>query len=353
MKHLLITTLCAGLFSLKAQPETVTVQESWFTFDIPAENVDSIAYWENPEGDTPWLLVTAKASHAVHVYDARNGFLLKRVGGLGAFAGQFNRPNGIAVADDLMFVVERDNQRVQILKLPEFSPVISFGAESLIKPYGLWVQELGIDPSDPDSPRYRVYVTDNYEYAEGQRTADGAIPPIAELGERVRVYDIERDGDVLDAELSFSFGATEGAGTLQVVESIWGDPAHNQLFISEENPETGSSLKVYTLDGEFTGTVVGQDIFQFQSEGLAIDTERNWLIATDQGKTANYFHIFEVGTYQHLGTFEGTYTLNTDGVCLVTTPIGYHKGGIFFAIHNDRQVSALDWDTVVKQLSRP
>ena len=338
-------SLAASLTSLSAQ-QTI-IPESWFTQDSPAENVDSIAFWENPEGAAPWMLVTGKASHSVNVHDARNGQFLKRIGGLGTLAGQFNRPNGIAVVDDLMLVVERDNLRVQILKLPEFTPVTSFGMEDLIKPYGLWVHKLVENAGNEDAPQYRVYVTDNYEFAEGQRTNDGDLPPDAELGDRVKVYDIERVGDVLDAELSTTFGDTSGSGTLRVVESIYGHPETNQLFVSEEDPEQGSSLKIYTLAGQFTGKVIGKDLFQFQSEGLDIDNKRGWLIATDQGKTANWFHIFEVNTLEHVGTFGGEYTLNTDGICLVETATGYHSGGLFFAINNDRQVAAFDWEKVV------
>src|SRR3546814_4990331 len=72
----------------------------------------------------------------------------------GAGEGEFDRPNGVAVVDELLFVVERDNRRVQVLRLPGFSHVASFGNDEFEKPYGIWVNRTGNG--------YEVYVTDAY-----------------------------------------------------------------------------------------------------------------------------------------------------------------------------------------------
>ena len=53
------------------------------------------------------------------------------------------RPNGIAVVDDLAFVVERDNHRIQAFTLPDFTSVGTFGASVLRLPYGLVVERAG------------------------------------------------------------------------------------------------------------------------------------------------------------------------------------------------------------------
>ncbi|MGB0371391.1 MAG: phytase [Opitutales bacterium] len=347
MQYVLKTlfTLCTACLAL-ADTQPIQINESWFTTEAAAENVDSIAVWDNREGDVPWMLVTAKASHCLHVYDASNGQFLKRVGGQGAFPGQLDRPNGLFVINDLLLVVERDNQRVQVFKLPEFEPLTSFGQDVLIKPYGLWVQQLPSDPEEPNAELYQVFVTDNYEFAEGARTADGEIPPATELGDRIRVFTLEREAGTAEGELDFSFGDTSGPGMLRIVESIYGDPSHDHLIISEEDPIEGSSLKIYTLKGKFTGERIGQDVFKFQSEGIVLDTKNNWVIATDQGKQANYFHAFDREIFKYIASFSGNYTLNTDGACLFPQAIGPYAGGLFFAINNDKQVAAFDWDVV-------
>jgi 3-phytase len=95
------------------------------------KDVDSLAFWPNPAGP-PWLLVTQKDLSYILVLDATTGELLERVGGMGDELGKFNRPNGIAVTGDLVLVVERDARRVQVLRLPDFEPLGTFG-EDLLK----------------------------------------------------------------------------------------------------------------------------------------------------------------------------------------------------------------------------
>src|SRR5690606_41059715 len=55
--------------------------------------------------------------------------------------GQFKRPNGVFVIDDVLLVVERDNRRVQGFALPSLEPLGHFGTDELVKPYGLWVDK--------------------------------------------------------------------------------------------------------------------------------------------------------------------------------------------------------------------
>ena len=121
-----------------------TVAERYVTERDPADNVDSVAVWHAP-GDTHWLLATAKETDRLLVYDATTGKPLQKFGASGSGPGQFERPNGIYVIDDLALVVERDNRRVQVLRLPNFETLAIFGADGetpLRKPYGLWVQPL-------------------------------------------------------------------------------------------------------------------------------------------------------------------------------------------------------------------
>jgi NHL repeat. len=145
------------------------IKEAFLTPMTPADNIDSPASWTNADGKR-WLIATAKATDKLVVYDGQTGAHLRDVGTAGEGAGQFKRPNGIAVVDDLVFVVERDNHRVQVLSLPDFTPVLSFAAEQLQKPYGLWVNRTG--------EGYQVYVTDAYMAGEDAK-GDDILPPLA------------------------------------------------------------------------------------------------------------------------------------------------------------------------------
>ena len=72
------------------------------------------------------LIASAKSTHRLVVFDADSGERLREVGSEGAALGQFDRPNGVAVFGDMLFVVERDTHRVQVLSLPSFKPVGSY-----------------------------------------------------------------------------------------------------------------------------------------------------------------------------------------------------------------------------------
>ncbi|MCZ6672322.1 MAG: hypothetical protein O7C75_05210, partial [Verrucomicrobia bacterium] len=269
--------------------------------------------------DQHWLIVTAKGTHRLLVHDAHNGALIKTIGGLGDRLGQFNRPNGIWVQDDFLFVVERDNQRVQVMHLPAFNPLGSYGEGHLKNPYGLTV----IDSDEPGE--FIVYVTDNYETLEEEK------PPLSELNQRVHRFEVEAEG------------ITEGTGILNIVESIYADPVYDRLLIADEEiSEEGQCIKVYNLAGQFTGQVLGKGIFQNQPEGISLwstGPNTGFWILTDQGMQKNYFHVFNREDLEYVGTFEGEVTLNTDGVWLDATPSQRYPRGLFYAIHNDGNVA--------------
>ncbi|MDQ8184490.1 phytase [Pelagicoccus sp. SDUM812002] len=317
------------------------VKETFFTTDQTRENIDSPAVWHAPDGRN-LLFATSKAGHSVNVFDAENGAMIRRLGGLGSELGQFNRPNGVWVVDDYMLVVERDNRRVQVVYLPTMVGIASFGEEQLGKPYGLYVKPLG-------QGEYEVYVADNYE------TSEGEIPADKDLGHRVNRYLLETAGSTADAEWESAFGAVSGDGRLYVVESIYGDPIHNRLLVAEEleDSKKGRQVKVYDLDGKFTGTTFGQGIFKYQVEGIALyemsDRTGYWIV-TDQGKVENWFHVFDRESLEYRGSFSGERTLNTDGIWLSQKPLSRFPHGVFYACDNDRAISAFDLGEVIQGL---
>jgi 3-phytase len=329
--------LSASVFAATLLPgkEPAELKEFFFTPSFPAENIDSVATWTGPSGEY-WLLATAKSSHSIHVYDGINGAFIRRVGGLGDLPGQFARPNGILVHGDFVFVVERDNHRVQVLTLPDFRSIGAFGTDELIKPYGLAL--IGAGGSDPIT----VYVTDNYE------TEAGEVPPAAELGRRVKVYAVELHADSVEGELTSVFGDTSGPGNLHVVESIAADSVHDRLLVADEDMTDGMDIKIYDLAGRFTGQSIGKGIFKYQPEGIDLDEQNGIWIATDQGKTTNLFHLFDRESLEWLGTFSGERTLNTDGICFSPEPHERFPDGLLFAVDDDASVAAFSWSEVLK-----
>lgn len=327
-----------------ASPTPVTIKESWFSQRNEADNIDSPAVWHGPNGEH-WCFATAKKTDVVVILDAINGNELRRLGSSGTAAGQLERPNGVWVVDDLLFVVERDNKRVQVFALPSLESLLIFGQPELVKPYGIYIHQ-------PVPSTYQVYVTDNYELVEDQ------VPPDAELGRRVYRYQVTRQGAGLSAAKELQFGATSGPGVLRIVESINGDTKYDRLLIAEEEEDAslgGLQVKVYTLDGQYTGTNFGSGLFHSQVEGIALDARPDgsgYWIVTDQSHEANTFHFFDRKSLRHRGAFRAEITSNTDGIWLDTTPLpdfGYPRG-IFYAVHNDGNVAGIDYATILRKL---
>jgi len=323
-------------------PAPVTVPERYVSAETPAEELDSLATWTAEDGRT-WLIVTGKSSHRLSVYDAEDGTRLREFGSEGAGPGQFDRPNGIAVYGDYVFVVERDNHRVQVLSLPDFTFVGTFGDRELRSPYGLWVNET--EPGELE-----VYVTDSFMY--GKKFDE--VPPFAELDQRVRRYRVQFDQDGrLRANYGGSFGDTNEQSALRMVESIAGDRANDRLLIADEDRRHESTLREYSFSGKYTGRSLPQDSFGAEAEGVALwtcpDGSGYW-IAVDQLAPLTLFHLFDRVTLEPRGTFRGKTTAHTDGVALHAAAMPQFPGGALFAVHDDKAVTAFDLREVAQAM---
>lgn len=301
------------------------------------DNVDSAAVWHGPAGEH-WLLATAKETDVILVTDAATGTILRRIGSEGTGPGEFDRPNGIAVIDNLMWVVERDNARVQIFSLPDFLPLGTFG-EELRTPYGI-----ALLPQE--GTEYLAFVSDNYEFEED------VIPADSLLSERVRRYRVSVGAGRVSALLEATFGDTSREGRLRVVESLAADPETGVLLIAEEE-EGGSMIKVYSQEGSFSGRIIESSFFPNQAEGIVLyscpNGEGYW-VATDQGTVVNTFHIFHRTNLEHLGSFRGRTVLNTDGIALTQTGFPPFESGAFYAVHDDGSLAAFRWSDIAGAL---
>ena len=346
-----LATACVGptVVTTRTEPADVAgdghastlIREAFVTALAPDDNIDSIATWISPEGDV-WLIATAKETGRLVVFDGNDGRTLLHIGRPGAGAGEFSRPNGIAVFGDYVFVVERDNHRVQVLELPEFEPRGVLGADVLRSPYGLWLEETA-------PGRLALYVTDSFQ------PSDGAPPTQDVLSQRVRLFDVQLDfDDDVTASLVRSFGDI-GAGAIVWIESIVGDPLHGRLLIPEEFTEREpGEIRVYDLQGEYQQRDIGRGLFGGQPEGLALydcaDGSGYW-IATDQQEIGNRFHVFDRRSLIHIGTFSGETARFTDGVSLHPHATARFPDGVFYAVHKDQGVVAFDWRDIAQSLA--
>ena len=326
----------AALAAAACARGTPVLEEGFLTAATPADNLDSPAVWTGRDG-SPRLLATGKESHRLVLFDAASGASLGTLGQEGADAGEFRRPNGIAVVGDVALVVERDNRRVQAIRLPDGESLGWFGAEVLRTPYGIAVL-----PAGPGA--WEVYVTDAYT------TAEDSIPPDAELGERVKRFRVEIGAASVHATLLSSFGERSGPGVLKQVETIAADPVHHRLLVADER---SVDVKVYGLDGTYAGRTLGGDFLATEPEGIALhaceDGGGYWVL-TDQSPEANHFHLLDRETLRYLGAFRGAVTTGTDGVALTRSPVNGWAGGAFYAVHDDQAIAAFSWARIADAL---
>ncbi len=315
------------------------VAERFVTELTPKDNLDSPAAWADKFGNY-WLIASAKDTDILVVYEAETGALIRRFGGPGKKLDQLSRPNGLAVIQDFLFVVERDNHRVQVFRLPELKSVGVFGADDLRIPYGLWVRSLGHD-------QFELIVSDAYMGESDE------VPVLNELASRMKRYQISIENNELSANLMQTFGATTENGAIRIPESIWGDEVNNRLLIAEENVATGTGLRVYDLAGNFLEQNLGVGKFAAQAEGIALwgcnDGSGYW-ITTDQFKDRTAHYIWDRQSLNYLGAFAGKVTANTDGVALRQSSSPRFPDGVFFAVHDDQAVSAYDWRDIANAL---
>ncbi|MFH0898033.1 MAG: hypothetical protein V1855_00455, partial [bacterium] len=206
--------------------QTVSIAETFLTEENKANNIDSVAVWHN--NNDHWLIATTKSTHKLFVYDACTGKEIKNIGTFGKGQNQFARPNGIGIIDDLVFVVERDNHRVQAFKLPHFECLGCFAEEKLRHPYGIAIYK-----KNPTT--YHLYITDNFNITDNDSS-----------NKRVHLYNVVHDNNHITENLVETFGKCSGKDALQKVESILADPEHNRLFIADESKHC---IKIFDING--------------------------------------------------------------------------------------------------------
>jgi 3-phytase len=239
-----------------------------------------------------------------------------------------------AVDDAMLFVVERDNHRVQRIGLPSLSPIDVFGTGDLSRPYGVAVYAEAGEST-------RIYVTDNgddatrrvlcYESAESASGGDIWPPPRVVGGG----------------------GTSSGRGLMRFVESVVASP-DGALVLACDEDDSSRNVKVFTVQLDFVDTFA-EGYIHTEPEGMvwwrrggAPDGKgsdsgpgsRDVVIVTDQAERLSTFHLFAAGTWKHLGAFTGSPTIaNTDGIAICQTR-GDGDAGWLFAVHDDSVIVA-------------
>ena len=289
--------------------------------------LDSPAIWVAPDPLNSILYTTAKKSGNLEKDAPSTGSYLGTLGTPGSGPGELDRPNGVAVAYDfvlgnekidLLIVVERDNHRFSVFKLPGEQFLGYFAENVLDRPYGVavnWYEnELYVYITDPGSSKHPVYV--------------------------YRLFD---DNGTLNAVLHTSFNSYP-AGE----ESIVVDHNLGRVLVADEQGE----VYVYSLFGQNLLTRFGSGYFTGDVEGLVIydcGGDSGYVIISDQIGSATEFEIFSRKKYHHIGTFTGKsphIPKETDGLALTQYALPNLPNGALWAQSDDQNVHCFDWKSI-------
>lgn len=270
---------------------------------MPGQNVDSLAIWIAPNKADSLVLLTEKSGGQVMVFkaDAKATFVRR--------FGNFKRPNGIGILQnarigtarkDLVFITDRDDNRVSVYSIPEFALLGTFGTD-LVQPMGIALYQ---------APRESAV----FAYIVQKRATDDA--------KVVRYRITETEGRLL-AQRELQFGREVSVNQ----ETVAVDATRQQVLVADENER---DIKVYDLAGKFIRSF-GKGAFEAQVEGIVIAAcdDKGYIIASDQ-KDVTEFEFFDRITYKHLGTVKGT-AAHTDGIALTQTKLPSFPNGLFAA----------------------
>jgi Raf kinase inhibitor-like YbhB/YbcL family protein len=334
----------------------VLVEPVYDTWIYPDSDADSVATWVAPDPADSLMFVTEKDGDRVEVWSPVSGRPYAPMHFIGGDQnsdeeGQFDRPNAVWVIYhvpfqdefvDILLVCEQLNGRVQIFRLPELSYFGQFAAGDLSTSR---VFGRGLGPYH-DGDDHFIMVTDRRTTA------------------KVKRYRLVEDGDVLGAEFVDAFGDETGDDELNIVESVIVDTAHDRIHVcGDEWRTTGegvNGVRVFDLQGEYTGVTYGEPDFEFDVEGIVLyesGPRDGYIIVSDQYNNGdpNEYEVYDRVTLERIGNFEcpddgALVTTNTDGIYLEQRPFPSFPNGAFFAINDDMNLHVYDWTDIAEAL---
>ena len=207
--------------------------ERAFTEQITTRGtVPAYAFYHGAD-NSHWAVAADGGSDALIVYDAVKGTELRRVGKPGTEKGELSDPVAIYIEDDLLFVLERGNDRIQVFELPNFTSFGFIGEDRLDKPEAM--AAFHIEPG-----AFYIYV------AETQLLPDGG-----KIG-YIRRFSVSRAVNTIHSAYQFTFGFSPGVGYLGPITSLTVDQEGRQVAVTSEGTVSGDT-RTYSLDGQYIG----------------------------------------------------------------------------------------------------
>lgn len=320
-RALLVAAVAAPACAGEAPPGTLVLTPD-FELDGAGTNVDSLAFYEDPDPARTLLFVTAKDNQRVEVW--RQPFAGHEQAALEHPSfGTGTQVNGIAVDQELrrLYVaVSAPASTVAVFSLPD----LVFQGE-----LGKGALDLGSEPNlallrRPDGARW-LYVS-----------ADRVV-------------------DVRDARSGAPIGRWSPAGGL---ETMVADDRDQVIYVPDENG--GSGVHAYEPLGapqlREGANRLGEGVFDEDAEGIVLyrcpadgsgDDGGGFLVVADQRGEQTEFELFDRRSWQHLGAFRLAGVANTDGIASTQRALPGWPQGVFAAIDDDTSTAVIGWDRIL------
>ena len=194
------------------------------SFASTAISLQNHVFWHG-ENDHVAVAINEK-SNKVATYDIMSGKELKVINANGEDKGQINAPTDIAIADNLVFVLEKGNKRVQVFELPELTSLGFFSEDILNDPSSIAIYRIELGA-------FYVYVSDSDSH-KGRET------------NYIRKINVARAVNTMNSMYQMTFGYSPQSGYLGAIKDISVDQKSKKVIVTAGD---SSSKTAFTLEG--------------------------------------------------------------------------------------------------------
>ena len=186
------------------------------------------------------LYISDLLNHKIHCFKLEDGSYVASTGSRGSERGQFNRPNGLCVAQDgLLYVCDSENHRIQVLN-ETFRVCSAFGEMGTGRCCFLWPSNIA---SSCEDETVRLYVSELHNHR---------IQCLTSAGDHIR------------------FLGSQGSGDCQLSRPNILHIHRSHLFVSDDR-----GVVVFTLSGEFITRFATElcKVDKYPIEGLTVSSD--------------------------------------------------------------------------------
>jgi 3-phytase len=333
---MLLATL-AGAATPPSVAPSVTLQASGM------KDQDDMTFWLHPGDPAQSTIITSdKSANRLFVYDLA-GRLLQSIAA--RHPGNIDTRYGFRLAGqpvDIVALNERGTQKVRVYK---------------VDPASRRLQQVD-DGRIDTGPNYGFALYKSARTGKLHAFVSREESRLTALLSRPQVKQLELVDDGQGRVTSR--GATRQLLPGGLVEGMVADDESGQLFVAEEK------VGIWRFDAEPDAAAAGTKVTSVGEHGLTADVEgltiyrmaagRGYLIASSQG--SNSFNVYDrQPPHRYLGAFALSGVAITDGIDVVSVPLGAHFPGGVFASHNGRAkpfpVQLTRWDEIAAKLNLP